>query len=260
MKPQRIAYVFSRFPKVSETFLLREMNGLKALGWEIDVFALMRERTNTSHPGVDTFLARAQFGSQQLLATVAANIRALATQPLRYLGVLARTLWHSWRSPTFLVRSLVAFPVAVRWAAIIRARGIGQIHGTFASHAAYMAYVMSQMTGIPYSFTARAHDIYSNRTMLGEKIRKAALVVTISHYNYRLLSGLYPDEAGKIHIVHGGIHIDQFGNLPKREASDGEGLRIACVARLDEMKGIIYLVQACQELKARKVAFTCVIV
>lgn len=258
---RRIAYMMTRFPKVTETFILREMDELHALGWEVEVFALAHEHGAVSHAGVEAYLRRAHFARQRPCSTLGANVRALVKRPSGYLGMLAQTIRYTWRSPRFLVRALIAFPFAAQWADIIRMRGVDHIHAHFATHAAYVAYVISIMTGVPYSFTAHAHDIFLNRTMLGEKIARASAVVTISEYNRRLLAEWFPDAKGKISVIRCGIDTNQFvGDGGEPTASDASSMRIVCIARLKEMKGVIYLAQACHELRLRNIPFTCTLV
>lgn len=259
-----IAYVMSRFPKITETFILREMIELRRQGWAVELFALIREREIVPHPGIEEFLRTGHFGADALLRTLAANLGALLHHPLRYLRLLGTTMRHMWRSPGLLVRDLSAFPVAVYWASVAQRAGVRHIHAHFATHAAYTAYVMSRLTGIPYSFTAHAHDIYLDTSMLAEKIAQAGCVVTISDYNRRLLATLCPDAADRLHVIHCGVDTTTFRPGPRaeerEETDDNRPLRVLSVARLQEYKGIRYLVAACERLRARGVPIRCTIV
>src|SRR5262249_20492559 len=261
--PRRIAYVMSRFPKITETFILREMSELERLGWQVTPFALIHERARVPHPGVDHFTAHTHFGAARPGRTLLANLVECACQPVRYTRLLWRTLRHCWRAPGILARSLLCFPVAVRWATLARRAGVTHIHAHFATHAAYMAYVMAELTGIEYSFTAHAHDLYLDQTMLAEKVRRAALVVPISEYNRCLLLRLCPEATAKIQVVYGGVDPQDFApgaQMPTRITHIGSLLRILTVARLAEYKGIAYLVEACGLLKARGMPFQCTII
>lgn len=267
---KRIAYLMTRFPKITETFILREMDALAGLGWEVEPFALVREREYVAHPGVEAFLARATFSREHTAATIRANLAELARHPMRYLGLLAGTFRWCGRAPGMLARSLLAFPVAVYWARLVRERGIAHLHAHFATHATYMAYAISRLTGVGYSFTAHAHDIYMDQTMLAEKVRRAELVVAISEYNRQLLTGLCPDAAAKIHTVYCGIDTRAFQprrrdepdvpDVPDVPANGEQPLRIVTVARMQEYKGLRYLIEACRLLAGRGVAFDCTLI
>ncbi|MBF6590432.1 MAG: glycosyltransferase [Ktedonobacterales bacterium] len=251
----------TRFPKITETFILREIRALEQLGWRVDVFALIRERESVPHPGVAEVTARAHFGGAKKLQPLGAMMAELARHPLRSSRLLLRTVRHLWRTPGFLIRALASFPVAVSWAHIARESGARHIHAHFATHAAYIAYSMSELSGIPYSFTAHAHDIYQERAMLEEKIRAAQFVVTISEYNRALLARLYPQAAAKILVVRGGVDLQAFR---PRDAdavrADAGALRILATGRLQEYKGMPYLVEACRQVKALGIPFQCDII
>ncbi|HET8909012.1 MAG TPA: glycosyltransferase family 4 protein, partial [Ktedonobacterales bacterium] len=127
-----------------------------------------------------------------------------------------------------------------------------------ATYATYMAYVISRFTGIGYSFTAHAHDIYMDQTMLAEKVRKADLVVPISEFNRRLLVSLCPEASAKIRVVYCGVDTETFHPVerPANDPGSPAGpLKIVAVARMQEYKGIRYLVTACRLLRDRGIEF-----
>ena len=94
------------------------------------------------------------------------------------------------RSPKFLLRTLAVVPAAAWFAVEMERLGVGHVHAHYATHPALAAWVCHRLTGIPYSFTAHAHDLYVERPMLARKARDAAFVVTISEFNRRLLGEL----------------------------------------------------------------------
>jgi glycosyltransferase involved in cell wall biosynthesis len=121
-----------------------------------------------------------------------------------------------------------------------------------------MAYIVSSLTGIPYSFTAHSSDIYFNQTMLGEKIQHASFVATISEYNRTFLQNIYPNiSAGKIKVVHCGVDPAKFQKPVQRISNP---FNIICVGRLEKVKGHKYLIEACAQLKAQNVDFSCYLV
>jgi glycosyltransferase involved in cell wall biosynthesis len=96
----------------------------------------------------------------------------------------------------------------------------------------------SRLSGIPFSFTAHAKDIYtSNREQLKEKIRLARFVVTCTEYNKRYLMNLSSGGGLPVHRVYHGIDIDLFSN-PKRGEDPEPPYNIITVARITEKKGL----------------------
>ena len=51
MSDRHVGYVVSRFPKTTETFILREMQAVEQLGWHVDLFALARRRLQAAGVG-----------------------------------------------------------------------------------------------------------------------------------------------------------------------------------------------------------------
>lgn len=254
-----VAYVMSRFPALTETFILYEILELERLGLRVEVFPLLRQREEVLHPEARAVVERAHYGHVLSVATLAAQLYWLSRRPRAYLGAWWRALAGNVRSPSFFARALLIVPLAALSARRMQAVGVEHIHAHWATHPTLAAYVVQRLLGLPYSFTAHSHEIYVDRTMLEEKIRHASFVVTISEYNRRLLRELYGDEvANKTVVVHCGVDTAVFRPPPARERVDP--FTIVCVASLQRHKGHPYLIDACAELKAQGVPFRCLLV
>lgn len=256
---RKIAYMMSRFPKVTETFILYEMLELQKLGLQIEVFPLLRQRETTAHPEVQQIADHVHYHRILSLGVLMAQLYWLWKRPLAYL----RTWWDVLRgnaeSVKFLSRAVSVMPLAALFAREMQTLGIEHIHAHWATHPTLGAFIINRLTGIPYSFTAHAHDIYVERAMLDDKLEAAAFSVTISEYNRSFLRELYGERvAERVEIVHCGIDTDVFQPRQPREA---DGLfRIVCVASLEEKKGHPYLIDACAQFKAHGVDFRCTLI
>ena len=254
----RVAYLMSRFPKLSETFILYEILALEALGIAVEIFPLVREREPVQHQEAERLAARAHDVRLLTRRVAAAQLFWLRQSPGRYLSAWAAALRGNARSPRFLLRALAVVPLAATFARTMRAHGIDHIHAHWATHPALAAYVASRLTGIPYSFTAHAHDIYVERSMLREKIRSASFVVTISEYNRRFLERLYGSTAAdRLVVIHCGTDPALF--RPIQRSHEGPWT-IVCVASLQAQKGQRYLIEACGRLVADGVDLRCLLV
>ena len=117
------------------------------------------------------------------------------------------------------------------------------------------------MTGIPYSFTAHAKDIYHeavNKVTLAEKIEKARFVITVSNYNKAYLEDLLRSggKSGRIIRIYNGIDLDLF-KPPKMERLPD---LLVAIGRLVQKKGFHYLIDACKILREKGRKFHCLIV
>lgn len=258
-RPPRIAYIMSRFPKVTETFILYEILALEERGVPVDVHPLLREKEEVVHPEAARLLERIRFHPFLSLPILASNLRFLARRPRAYCGALFDVLRGTFGSVNFFVGALGVFPKSVRFAEEMQQAGVTHVHAHFATHPAVSALVIRRLTGIPYSFTVHGHDLHVEKRMLDRKIREAAFVVSISEYNRRTMMEHCGDWVGeKIRIVHCGVDPDVFEYRERR--GTGQPLRLLNIGRFDEVKGHEYLVDACALLKKRGVRFLCEIV
>ncbi|MFG0335410.1 MAG: glycosyltransferase, partial [Maioricimonas sp. JB049] len=248
---RRIAYMMSRFPKITETFILREMVEMQRLGVTVEVFPLRRERTQVIHPQARPFVRRAHFTPMMSGRILAANVRRFLRSPVRYVQILSTLVRANWGSRRYLAGAILFFPKAVLLAERMQQERIDHLHAHFASHPAAIAWVIHQLTGIPYSFTAHGSDLHRDRHMLAEKVCNAAAVITISDYNRRLiLKEVGTDCGDRLHVIHCGIDPDEFSPRTRRtEFERGDGpFQVVCVGTLHEVKGQRYLLEACARL------------
>lgn len=255
----RVGYLMSWYPAVTETFILGEMRELRRLGVDLEIYPLLGASGDVGHPGARELADRVQYQRGLSLELVRAQLHFLVRRPRRYLRAWGRALRGNARSPGFLAKALVVVPRAAAIARRMERRGIGHVHAHWATHPALAAFVVRELTGIEYSFTAHAHDLYLDRAMLAAKIEAARFVVTISRYNRLLLRRLFgPAAARKTVVIPCGVDPRTFRPRPPR-AADG-AFRIACVAGLRDYKGHRWLIDACTLLAERGVPFECVLV
>lgn len=252
--PVRVAYIMSRFPKLTETFVLDEMLELERHGVTVEIFPLWREHADIVHPDARPLVARAHYTPIINGRIALDNLRCLVRQPRLYLSTLFTLVSANWRSVRFLGGALVAFPKACSFALEMRRLGVRHVHAHFASHPAAAAFIVGRMANIPWSFTAHGSDLHREQAMLREKTAEAAFIVAISEYNRRfILDRVGAQCADKVEVIHCGVDVQQF----ERARPEAGPLQIICVGTLHEVKGQRYLLQACALLRDRGVAFTC---
>lgn len=250
----RVAYVMSRFPKLTETFVLDEILELERAGVCVDVFPLWRERTSVVHPDARPIVARACFTPTLDFEIARDNLRAFVRAPRRYLATLATLVRANAKSTRFLVAALAIFPKAVSFARRMRERGVVHVHAHFASHPAAAAFVVGRLSGIPWSFTAHGSDLHREQAMLREKVAAAHATVAISDYNRRfILDRVGHEWSHKVNVIHCGV---ELGAYRRRPVASGP-LEIVCVGTLHAVKGQRYLLEACAELETTGIDWRC---
>jgi colanic acid/amylovoran biosynthesis glycosyltransferase len=257
----RIAYIVSRFPHLPETFILREMVQLEKLGWQVELYPLILQRQELIHEEARSWLERSHRVPWSSFSLLRSNIRHFIRHPGQYVSLLARVIRENLRSQKFLARALLLFPRAVWMADDFRKQGINHIHAHYATHPALVAWLINQLTGIPYSVTVHAHDIFVEKPMLATKLHDSIFISSISEFNRRYLVDLLgPWVQDKTEIVHMGIDPSYYQRGKKIQSGSSRSLEILSVGSLQPYKGHIYLIKACSLLKQQGIPFHCRIV
>jgi glycosyltransferase involved in cell wall biosynthesis len=243
-----------RFPALSETFVAREIIALRERGWSIDITPLWFDRDVDVHPEVKPLLSLVRWAAPWSPAGLRRVARTIVRQPRDVAGAFSLIARQARRHPKRVAVSLGLFPIMLSIAEEVRERGVTHVHAHFAGHPALTALVINRLTGVPFSFTGHAHDLYVSPMLLPEKARAASFVVAISDYNRRLIEST-AGRAARVEIVHCGVGIPE--KLGERRPQMGE---IVCVGRLDEKKGQRYLIDACQILHERGINVHCYVV
>ncbi|NIR47291.1 glycosyltransferase family 4 protein [candidate division KSB1 bacterium] len=252
----KVAYTLSRFPKLTETFILYEILALEKLGVQVELFPLLYERQSVVHPEAAKMLKRANFYPFISLSILSAHLHYLRCKPRTYFSVLWQVLRGTFGSLNFFIGAIGIFPKSVKMAYEMEMRGVNHLHAHFCTHPAVAALIVKGLTGIPFSFTAHGSDVHVERRMLDKKIEAARFAVTVSDFNKNVMIEECGEQVGdKIKVVHCGVDPDEF--IPNSKQKEDRPLRIICVASFEEVKGHKYLVEAFEILNRKGVEFRC---
>ena len=111
-----VAYIMSRFPKLTETFVLYEMLALQGQGVGVEIFPLINERTTIMHEEAKAFAARARYQPMVSWPIMKAQWHFLRTRPRAYLGLWWEVLHGAWGSANYVIGGLGILPKAARFA------------------------------------------------------------------------------------------------------------------------------------------------
>jgi len=256
----KIAYIMSRFPHLPETFILREMIAIEELGWQIALYPLIFQRQAIVHHEAQPWIQRVNKVPWLSWNILFANLRQAIRQSRLYFSLWRQVFKENKSSIKFLARAMVLFPRVVWMAEKLQADGVIHIHAHYATHPAFAAWLINQLTDIPYSVTVHAHDIFVEKTMLGTKLCRAAFIVAISEYNREYLARILGDWVReKTHVVRCGIDPTYYQSQGKPRERTGH-FEIISVGSLHPYKGHVFLVKACALLRDSKIPFRCRIV
>ena len=151
-------------------------------------------------------------------------------------------LGHAHR-PRTLARALTTLPIAAAHARALAGLGLQHLHAHYATYPALAAWLCRRLTGITYSFTVHAHDLFVDRSNLARKVADARFVVAISDYNRMALAPLGGGGETPVHVVRCGIDPSAYAFRARGPRPHGP-VRAVCVASLEEYKGHGVLLEA----------------
>lgn len=240
----RVGYVVKVYPRFSETFIVTELLAREMAGEQLTVFALRQSDDPRFHPELARVAAPVRYLPRPQKASAVWDVLRERTQSAAIGAAVSRAL------PELLAADVQDAVQAVALAEHVRAEGITHLHAHFATSATTVARLASLLTGVPYSFTAHAKDIFHesvDEDDLRRKIEDAAYVATVSEYNVADLRARFPAVADRVQLVRNGLELQRF---PYREPEHTDArLRVAAVGRLVEKKGFDVLVDAVAVLR-----------
>lgn len=254
-------YVLEEFPSNSEYFILNEINELSGRGFVIRVLAMRKnKRVTVELADPAKVLYRRSYVA---ILGIAAHVYLLRTERVRYLRMVRALLFNRGRSFMLILKQLKVFFTAAYFLHRLRGMAVAHIHAHFCSVPTDLAICMSELSGIGFSCSAHARDIYTGRRNdLKEKIEKARFLVTCTAYNstyFRELAGKANGE--KIFHVYHGIDMTAWPAKRTREALfSSKSIRILTVCRLVPKKGVLYLLEAIKMLRDGGVRVECSII
>jgi glycosyltransferase involved in cell wall biosynthesis len=256
----RIAYFINQYPKVSHSFIRREILALERQGFEVQRIALrgwdgelvdaedMSEREKTRYV--------LEGGVKELLMPV---LRVLRATPGRFFSTLWLALRMGRRADRSWPYHLIYLAEACRLLPWLQAFGAEHVHAHFGTNSTEVVMLANALGGPAYSFTVHGPEEFDKPQFihLGEKVRRAAFVAAISSYGRsQLFRWVDHGHWAKVKIVHCGLE-RAFHDVPATPVPSVP--RLVCVGRLCEQKGQLLLLEAARILAAKGVAFEIVL-
>ncbi len=255
----RIAYLINQYPKVSHSFIRREIAGLEAVGLEITRFSI-RSCSNELVDEADiSELEKTRVVLEVgILGLLFSLLRTATARPGRLLKSLWLTLKLGQRSERGVLRHLAYLAEACVLLSWFKDADIVHVHAHFGTNSTTVAMLCRHLGGPPYSFTIHGPEEFDSVKALAlvEKVKQAAFVVTVSSFGKsQLYRWCEPEQWSKIHVIHCGVDDGFLASV----AIPNEP-RLVCVGRLCEAKGQLLLLEAAAGLAAEGLQFKLVLV
>ena len=241
----KIAYLNGQYPRATDTFVQREVAGLREHGIDVRTISV-RETTldsgasdTTRQEQAQTFYLLKQGIMRLLWGSMVEGLRS------PFAMFRAKRLAWATRQPGFkgLLYQVVYLIEAAALARQVRAEKVDHLHNQFADASCTVAMLASELTGIPFSFTIHGPGIFFEpmRWRLDVKTKRAAFVSCISHFcRSQVMCFAAPEDWDKLKIVHCGVEPALF----EQRGHVGVGTELLFVGRLDAVKGLPVLLEA----------------
>jgi glycosyltransferase involved in cell wall biosynthesis len=257
----KMAFMLSRFPLVDETFILREMTALANATFDFEIYSLKKPCQVFIQKAALELMPRMTYRRYLWSWDVlAAQFYFLLHAAPTYLSTLLIFIAEMWNRPQSLAKCFMLFPKAVCYARLMQRRQVVHIHAFWATFPCTMAWIAHRLIGVPYSFSAHAHDIYEDNSMLVRKLRETEFVMTCTQYNHTFLSKLVPEKKSAIKLIYHGQDLEPFREDAQRRDPPSEVFRILSIGTFYKTKGFDTLIEACAMLKRQGFHFQCKIV
>jgi glycosyltransferase involved in cell wall biosynthesis len=257
----RIAYFINQYPKVSHSFIRREILALERHGVEVERIALRGWR-DTLVDGEDLAEQTRTFYvlKQGLLGLAGAMLGQALKTPVAFMRALTQACRMGRGSDRPLIYHLIYLTEACVLLAYLRDHPVRHIHAHFGTNSAEVVLLARTLGGPAYSFTAHGPEEFDHPAALHlrEKVERSAFVVAISSYGRsQLYRWVGHEHWPRIRVVHCGL--EKSFNESAQSVPLPDGPRLVCVGRLCEQKGQLILLEAVCKLKDRGIYFQLVL-
>lgn len=245
----QISYLINQYPKVSHSFIRREIHALERQGFNVQRIAQRGWKdTIVDHQDKLEREKTQYIVKQGGVSLVVSALKVMISKPRAFLSVLFLAVSMIKGSDRSALHHLIYFLEACQMQVWLRSHNSRHIHAHFGTNSSEIAMFASQLAGIPYSFTVHGPEEFDKPQALGlnKKIKHAKFVVAISSFGK---SQLYRwadyNDWQKVKEVHCGLeesfYLEAKTVNPKPNS-------MVCVGRICEQKGQLLLIEALNKL------------
>ena len=237
-----LGMILKGYPRISEAFISNEILLLERLGFSIHLFSMRQPRENFTHKSVSQIQANVDYLPETLIRPLPRliyhNFLLALQKPKIYAKASKVALQRFLRTrKSATIKHLFQAGYLVHH--LLPRRKIMHLHAHFAHSPTSVAMFTSILSGLPFSFTAHAKDIYtSDPRQLREKLALARFVITCTAYNRRHLEALYDGTSNSVFCVYHGIDTGLFALTQEIDEVPKKPYQILTVARLIAKKGL----------------------
>lgn len=256
----RVAYFINQYPKISHTFIRREIRALESIGVTVERYSLRSDPgEHIDQDDVSEFKLTHYLLETHVCKIMLIFLARFVRQPRAVLRTLLVAFGIGWCSERGLLRHIAYVVEAALLASWCKRDNVGHIHAHFGTNSATIAMFASELSGLSFSFTAHGADELDGAfsAAMAEKLRRASFVVAVSWYvRSQLIRRVDYELWKKIKVIHCGLDRSFLQCPPPNVPSTSQ---LVCVGRLCAEKAQLLLIEASVRLRGRGVSFNLVL-
>jgi len=239
-----IAYLLHRFPRISDTFVMRELRALQRAGLNIQVISVWKPDANQTTSEVLAEWSTTRFLLPRPLRSImSALCLGILRSPIRFIAATDLALRTRRPGLRGLRHHFFYLAEAVLAAEVIRQSQLVHLHNHFGDHGGIITMLAAKLTGVSYSISFHGPHVFFDGASerIKEKVAHASFIRCISYFcrsQVMLFSGQI--DPSSLKIIHCGIKLGDYKFRPPREQVS----TIFCAARLAPEKGFEFLLRA----------------
>jgi len=241
----KIGYLLHRFPRITDTFIKREIRSLQRAGTTVCVISVWKpDALETTLDLLNDWSTDTHFLLPTSRLSIARNLfSSLVRFPIRFFDTLRLAISMSRPGSRGLAYQLFYFVEAVLAAEIMKQKGIAHLHNHIGDQSGTVTMLAANLAKIGYSISFHGWPVFfdAEGSRIKEKVLRASFTRAISYFcrsQLMMFSGC--NDLARLQVIHCGLDLDRYRyRAPAERVSS-----IFCAARLSPEKGLDFLIGA----------------
>ncbi len=244
-------YILNRFPRLYHTFILNDMIRLNDMGNEVFVLSMVKSNQKVINKGAFNLMGKTFYFEDFMIENDSYFFKFFVNAESKFRRYpffsrfIRKFIFKNERNEKYFENLGLLIYAYKGIADKIKQEKIDIIHGGFGNTPATTAMILSDLTGIPFSFESHARDLFVDFPYSKEKIEKVGKIFAISNYNKRYLTDNLKCQAEKVIVKRVSCnksYCDQISEKQKKENL------ILSVCRLGPIKGLEFAIEAFKQV------------
>ncbi len=245
---KRILVVIPQFPKLTETFIERDVSTLAEFeNTDITVFSLQQGKAYLS-PNLENRVVYKRLGIGDVLVAV---FTQCLVKPKTTINVLKMSFLKDKYDSQNPIKKVILLLKGAVYAQVFSKYNPQEIHAHFLSDISTICMAAAEFLQIPFSLNVHAKDVLVNPSMPVVKLKKAKFTAVCNRYAFNRLTEMAKGHTNSVHLIYHGLDEKRMEVADLALVKPNRPLIFLLVSRLVEKKGLEYMLEASRILLNR---------